>query len=177
MPPGDPLGCDEGVGDDCPGCVAVDLLFVIDNSISMDDEQIALTLAFPGFADTILEALPDNVNVHIGITSTEMGYSPSGGYDPLNFCIGTGENGIGTATWAPSAVAITKAAVHTTRRPCSSVTTSWVAQWRTVPCCVVMPWISGWVSDSFDGQRDGIPAAETQRCEAGGRAAVLHRVE
>jgi hypothetical protein len=92
-PDGGPLGCKDGVGEECPGCTAVDILFVIDNSLSMEPHQIALTQAFPSFAATILEALPEGVNIHIGITSTEMGYSPEGGYDENNFCIGTGEGG------------------------------------------------------------------------------------
>ena len=92
-PDGGELGCEDGVGEDCPGCNAVDLLFVVDNSLSMEDEQIALTQAFPSFADAILESLPEGVNIHIGVTSTEMGYSPEGGFDQNNFCIGTGEGG------------------------------------------------------------------------------------
>jgi hypothetical protein len=66
---------------------------VVDNSLSMEEEQIALTQAFPSFAQAILEALPEGVNIHVGVTSTEMGYSPEGGYDMSNFCIGTGEGG------------------------------------------------------------------------------------
>ena len=60
------------------GCVGVDLLFVIDNSVSMGDYQNALGLAFPGFADAIVQALPPGTNLHVGVTSTTMGYSSSG---------------------------------------------------------------------------------------------------
>ncbi len=60
------------------GCVGVDLLFVIDNSVSMGDYQNALGLAFPGFADAIIETLPPGTNLHVGVTSTTMGYSSSG---------------------------------------------------------------------------------------------------
>ncbi len=73
----------EGAGDeagcvtDC-GCTAVDLLFVIDNSLSMNDYQVALGQAFPGFADAIIAALPPGTNLHVGVTSTEMGYSNAG---------------------------------------------------------------------------------------------------
>jgi hypothetical protein len=60
------------------GCTAVDLLFVIDNSVSMGDYQNALSLAFPGFADAIFETLPPGTNLHVGVTSTTMGYSSGG---------------------------------------------------------------------------------------------------
>lgn len=64
--------------DAATGCVGVDLLFVIDNSVSMGDYQNALALAFPGFADAIVQALPPGTNLHVGVTSTTMGYSSSG---------------------------------------------------------------------------------------------------
>ena len=81
--------CIEGVNCDM-GCVAVDLLFVIDNSLSMSEYQVALSQAFPGFADTILGALPEGVNVHVAVTSTEMGYSNEG--NTMN-CDATGAGG------------------------------------------------------------------------------------
>ena len=94
-----PIDCADGVGEDCPGCTAVDLLFVVDNSLSMEDEQIALTQAFPSFADTILAALPQDVNLHVGVTSTEMGYSNEGGYVEANPCLGTGVGGAPAENW------------------------------------------------------------------------------
>jgi hypothetical protein len=78
--PGGSEGAMEGgncMGSDC-SCTAVDLLFVIDNSTSMDDYQVALAAAFPSFADAIIAALPPGTNLHVGVTSTEMGYSNSG---------------------------------------------------------------------------------------------------
>jgi hypothetical protein len=51
----------------------IDILFVIDNSGSMKDEQDSLIANFPnfiGFLQTIEGGLP---NVHIGIVSTDMG--------------------------------------------------------------------------------------------------------
>jgi hypothetical protein len=69
-------------GGDCMGeacsCTAVDLLFVIDNSTSMNDYQVALGAAFPSFADAIIAALPPGTNLHVGVTSTELGYSNAG---------------------------------------------------------------------------------------------------
>jgi hypothetical protein len=67
------------VGDNCnEGCSAVDLVFVIDNSGSMGDYQAALGLAFPAFASTLDAVLPAGTSLHVGVTSTEMGYSGSG---------------------------------------------------------------------------------------------------
>lgn len=86
-------GGSEGVaeGGECMGeacsCTAVDLLFVIDNSTSMNDYQVALAAAFPSFADAIIAALPPGTNLHVGVTSTEMGYSNAGS---TTNCIATG---------------------------------------------------------------------------------------
>jgi hypothetical protein len=79
----------ECMGEDC-SCTAVDLLFVIDNSTSMNDYQVALAAAFPSFADAIIAALPPGTNLHVGVTSTEMGYSNAGS---TTNCIATG-NGL-----------------------------------------------------------------------------------
>ena len=56
----------------------VDLLFIIDNSASMADYQTAIGLAFPNFAKSLRQSLPPEANVHVGVTSSEMGYSSSG---------------------------------------------------------------------------------------------------
>ncbi|PRQ01211.1 hypothetical protein [Enhygromyxa salina] len=69
-------GVDDGPGDE--SCDFVDLLFVIDNSVSMGGYQAALGLAFPQFADTLAAVLPEGTNVHVGVTSSEMGYAGSG---------------------------------------------------------------------------------------------------
>jgi hypothetical protein len=76
----DTLPPDTGV-DDGPvegNCSFVDLLFVIDNSVSMGGYQDALGQAFPQFANTLTSVLPAGVNVHVGVTSSEMGYAASG---------------------------------------------------------------------------------------------------
>lgn len=54
------------------GCVAVDLLFVIDNSPSMGPYQEALSAAFPLFVDEIFGALPVGTDLHVGITTTSF---------------------------------------------------------------------------------------------------------
>jgi hypothetical protein len=69
-------GVDDGIEDS--NCSFVDLLFVIDNSVSMGGYQDALGQAFPQFANTLMSTLPAGVNVHVGVTSSEMGYASSG---------------------------------------------------------------------------------------------------
>jgi len=62
------------LGDDVelPGCDAVDILFVVDNSASMATYQEALAEAFPGFVDAIFENLPKGVDVHVALTTTDF---------------------------------------------------------------------------------------------------------
>jgi hypothetical protein len=51
----------------------LDLLFVIDNSGSMENEQAEVTAAFPQMMDT-LQQLPTGLpNIHIGVISTDVG--------------------------------------------------------------------------------------------------------
>jgi hypothetical protein len=87
-----PGGC---MGDEqCGGCTYVDLLFVIDNSGSMGKYQNALALAFPAFAETLGSTLPPGTNVHVGVTSSEMGYSGMGTTSINNgVCTFTGDGG------------------------------------------------------------------------------------
>jgi hypothetical protein len=52
------------------GCSKVDVLFVIDNSPSMDDEQDALIQSFPGFVSLAQSAL-ELTDVHIMVVDTD----------------------------------------------------------------------------------------------------------
>lgn len=55
-----------------PGiCDAVDLLFVIDNSGSMADEQANLIASVPGFIDGISDRLGVHTDYHVGVVSTD----------------------------------------------------------------------------------------------------------
>lgn len=51
-------------------CVGVDILFIIDNSMSMSDDQQAMTAAFPQFAEAMYDALPGGLDLHVGVTTT-----------------------------------------------------------------------------------------------------------
>ena len=53
-------------------CNFVDLLFVIDNSLSMDEYQIALAGAWPSFVDAMWENLPQGTDLHVGMTVTDF---------------------------------------------------------------------------------------------------------
>ena len=67
LPPaddGDPLGEDEG-------CKRVDFLFVVDNSVSMEDNQAALVGAFPGFMQAIQNTLAADSDYHILVADTD----------------------------------------------------------------------------------------------------------
>ena len=54
------------------GCQYVDLLFVIDNSTSMGTYQAALAASFPGFIEAMFEVLPEGIDMHVGITTTDF---------------------------------------------------------------------------------------------------------
>jgi hypothetical protein len=58
-------------GGDAEGCTKVDLLFVIDNSGSMADEQQALIASFPEFVTGIQQQLENAESYHIGIVTSD----------------------------------------------------------------------------------------------------------
>ncbi len=67
---------------------AVDILFVIDNSSSMGEEQRALASNFPQFMDVLRDDKQGLPSVHIGVVSTDVGADPT----VLN-CDAVGDNG------------------------------------------------------------------------------------
>jgi len=54
------------------GCQAIDLLFVVDNSSSMQTYQEALGDAFPGFVEAMFAEVPPGIDIHVGITTTDF---------------------------------------------------------------------------------------------------------
>lgn len=52
-------------------CEAIDFLFVIDNSGSMSDNQMNLIANFPEFANGIKNNIPQLVDYHIGVVTTD----------------------------------------------------------------------------------------------------------
>ena len=54
------------------GCPSVDILFVIDNSGSMADQQESLVESFPGFIAAVQAQLGGARSYHIGVTTTDI---------------------------------------------------------------------------------------------------------
>ncbi|MEE9381910.1 MAG: hypothetical protein V3V08_00655 [Nannocystaceae bacterium] len=72
-------------GDLGNGCDKMDILFVIDNSISMYPRQQALIAAFPTFVETLNAYVNENgetVDYRIGVTTTAVGFTYTA---PLGF--------------------------------------------------------------------------------------------
>jgi hypothetical protein len=95
-PPG---GCLD-LGDDTDGdtgcaagdstCNQVDLLFIIDNSGTMGEEQINLSANFPLLIDRLLELEDDegnllNPDVHIMVTTTDLGHPNCTSFQPAGY--------------------------------------------------------------------------------------------
>ena len=53
-------------------CNFVDILFVIDNSLSMNQYQTQLALAWPTFVDEMWANLPEGTDLHVGMTTTSF---------------------------------------------------------------------------------------------------------
>jgi hypothetical protein len=53
------------------GCTKVDFLFVIDNSVSMRDQQAALIASFPGFMSTIQNTVAAKSDYHVLVADTD----------------------------------------------------------------------------------------------------------
>ena len=67
----DPSGAGDEASSDA-GCRAVDLLFVIDNSGSMEDEQANLISSFPGFINAMRGQLSSELGYNVGITTSDL---------------------------------------------------------------------------------------------------------
>lgn len=125
-PPGGCLDVEDTTTDEAPGCadddncVMIDLLFVIDNSASMGEEQLALSASFPRLIDN-LQALvnfadcgePLVPNVNIMVTTTDMGhplctpsepdgYEPAAGAPQSEACINRLDDFTGVGSNAPA---------------------------------------------------------------------------
>jgi hypothetical protein len=69
--PGFDLGNADGEVPGDEGCQRVDFMFVIDNSVSMDNEQAQLVAAFPGFMDAIQNTLEAGSDYHVMAVDTD----------------------------------------------------------------------------------------------------------
>ncbi|PRP93641.1 hypothetical protein ENSA7_80690 [Enhygromyxa salina] len=87
---GDPGMSDAGDAGPELGCELVDLLFVIDNSGSMNDEQVNLVGSFPGFITEIQTQLADADSYHVGVITTDEYEYNDGCQDEGAMVIATG---------------------------------------------------------------------------------------
>lgn len=79
----------------------LDLLFVVDNSGSMADQQAALAASFPRMID-VLGELDELPNLHIGVVTSDLGTSgldgsppaPAVGQPGAGVCSATGDDGV-----------------------------------------------------------------------------------
>jgi hypothetical protein len=74
---------------DCSAAVNVDILFVIDNSGSMAGEQMQLRSQFPALYQTLRSAVGALPDLHVGVTSTDLG---TGGFQ-ITYCEDEGGDG------------------------------------------------------------------------------------
>lgn len=61
---------------DCPGSQAVDVLLVVDNSGTMADEQLRLQTEIANLVDALRDPVNGLPDLHLGVTSTNMGTAP-----------------------------------------------------------------------------------------------------
>ncbi|KIG15639.1 hypothetical protein DB30_05387 [Enhygromyxa salina] len=102
--PADESGmADAGDAGHDPGCQFVDLLFVIDNSGSMDDEQANLVGSFPGFIHEIQTQLADADSYHVGVITTDEYEFNDGCDDEGAMVIATGGSDSSKAVCGPYA--------------------------------------------------------------------------
>ena len=93
-----PAGCgDDGGGaptpdaSDVPAATGVDILFVVDGTGDMAEEQTALAAAFPDFLEALAEAHGSLPDLHIAIASMDVGVGPSPWGEG---CSGPGDDGL-----------------------------------------------------------------------------------
>jgi len=73
--PGNRCGPDDT---DC-GCTAVDVLFIVDNSGSMQEHAAPTIAAFDTFVDEMVGVLPSGTSLHVGVTRATGFYDPGNG--------------------------------------------------------------------------------------------------
>lgn len=87
--------------EDC-GCTAVDILFVVDNSGSMQEHAAPTIAAFSTFVDEMITVLPSGTSLHVGVTRA------TGFFDPGNAGGWSGpscEASVTDGSWNPPEVA------------------------------------------------------------------------
>ena len=76
---GSDLASDCNAGDPDCGCTAVDIVFVVDNSGSMQEHAAPTVAAFDTFVNEMIGALPSGTSLHVGVTRATGFYDPGNG--------------------------------------------------------------------------------------------------
>jgi hypothetical protein len=95
-------GTGAGSGDGTPQCTKVDLLFVIDGSISMDVAQSKLQASLGSFVSAIENSILGQTDFHIGVvTTTAYPHNLDGCAAPGSLIVQTGGQGSSDTTCGP----------------------------------------------------------------------------
>jgi hypothetical protein len=87
-PGGDAIRVEADAGP--PTSTAVDVLFVVDNSASMAEEQVSLAAGLPTFIAALETAAGGRPDLHLGVISSDVGIGPF----QLMGCNANGDNGL-----------------------------------------------------------------------------------
>jgi hypothetical protein len=87
----------------------IDLLFMVDNSSSMNLAQTNVIQNFPTFIQVLSQikdqnGVPRLPNVHIGVITSDLGVGAEGAQNLIDMCTGTGQNGVLQNTSGPPPV-------------------------------------------------------------------------
>jgi hypothetical protein len=91
------------------GVPKLDVLFVIDDSGSMGQEQASLAANFPVFMDALAELPTGLPDLHVGVVSSDLGLSSTSGAGAATIagCLGEGDEGALHAGSSPACAAST----------------------------------------------------------------------
>lgn len=143
------------IGGGCPdggcACGAVDLLFVVDNSVAMGPFQQSLAEAFPELTASLLDQLPDGTSLRVGVTSTTMGVS---GTEMTMGCVATGDGGLPAASFYETPDVSDNALPGAQGRLAPSMGMPYF-ELPTDPSAGELEALSMWFSDAVDLGEDG----------------------
>jgi hypothetical protein len=110
----------------------LDLLFVIDNSGSMRQEQDALAVGFNGFLNALEALVGYRPNLHVGVVSTDMGAGPYG----IMGCEGNGDGGVLLASPTSECVPPSGAFISDVEGPGGSRVTNYSGSFADTFSCI-----------------------------------------
>lgn len=130
---------DASAVDAAPTMGAVDVLFVIDNSGSMAEEQAALVNGFASFVNVLQSVFGSLPSLHIGVVSTDLG----AGAFAVPTCTGNGDNGRLQATPTTACNGPTGAFIQDVANPDGSRTTNYTGTLAETFSCIAPLGIDG----------------------------------